>query len=329
MTNDREQKVRNRAADAVSTLLSRLKGDKVEEPRMVTVREEKKTLVRIVKAKPKSVAHRSEVLKGEALTDKDMRITEAVVQNVTSTKRPSMSSGPRVANSMAKSKYFVCVECGAKVSEGTPFCPKCSARYILDLSPESVAELERAQSEAASSNDMIEKFNDVSLPVLHFDALDGIMSYLEPDGEDSDFVLECGHCGTLVQLDITHCPMCGTGLGVADIGILSLLRDMEFDSEMVSELECPQCGDHVILHEGVCPACQSVIVDPMTSADLNKMIPIITTENVVFVHVDLETGGLNYIQRHLNKLAAEHTSIQLDGIGNGGFDQNWEGLSRI
>lgn len=316
---------RNRSRDGAGSFLSKLKGEKEEAPRMVAVREEKKTLVRIVKAKPKAVAHRSETLKAKTLTEKEMNITEAVVRNVASTPTPRPVRGPK----MPAPKYFVCVECGAKVPEAGTRCPRCGAKYILDLTPESVAELERAQSEFVHGDNVLEENGLDSLPVLHFDAFDGIMSYLEPDNGESDFVLECSHCGTLVALDISHCPICGTELGVSDVGILSLLKDTDFDSGVISELECPGCGEHVTLKDGACPACQSVIVDCYASADQNKTIPIINTENVVFVHMDLETGDLNYIQRHLTKLAVEHTSIQLDGIGNGGFDQDWEGLSRI
>lgn len=329
MKDDARRKDKNHSVGSVNNLLSRLKGDKVEKPRMITVREEKKTLIRIIKAKPKAVAHRSEVLKNKTLTEEEMMITEAVIRNVASAPKQQTVSGPKIGHASPPPKYFVCVECGARVPEGSDVCPKCRARYLFDLSPESIAELERAQSEFPSDDNMIEQHSMESLPVLHFDALDGIMSYLEPDDGNSDFVLECSQCGTLVQLDITHCPMCNTKLEVSDVGIFSLLKDTEFDSEAVSELACPHCGEHVTLEEGVCPACQSVIVDGMASADQNKMIPIISTENVVFVHVDLETGGLNYIQRHMKRLAIEHTSIQLDGIGSTGFDRDWEGLSRI
>jgi len=309
-------------------MFAKLKGDKGEKVQMVTIREEKKTLVRIVKAKPKSVRHRSEVLMNKSVSEEDMKITEAVMKGVSSSARPTAAtSAPALSEPVPK--HFVCFECGAKIPEGMDICPKCRARYLLDLLPESIAELERIQMESAHDDDSLELRTPESLPVLHFDALEGIMSYLEPDSGESDFVLECSHCGTLVALDVGNCPMCGTGLGISDVGILSLLKDTVFDTEAISELECPHCGEHVTLQDGTCPSCESLIIDAGASVAENKTIPIIRNENVVFVHVDLETGDLNYIQRHLRKLAIEHTSIQLEGIGNGSFDQNWEGLSRI
>ena len=329
MNSNARDRGKNRSRSGTNLLPFLRKKSEDDKGEMVTVREEKKTLLRVIKAKPKAVAHRSEVLKSKVLTEEEMRITEEVVKNISSSPDRLARSGKRVSGGQASPKYFVCVECGSRVPEGSEVCPKCRARYILDLSPESVAELERVQASVEYDEDPLEQQLLESLPVLHFDALDGIMSYLEPDSGESDFVLECSQCGTLVALDITHCPMCGAELGVSDIGILSLLKDTEFDTEAISELECPLCGEHVVLQEGTCPQCQAVIVDSVATVEQNKMIPLINTENVVFVHVDLETGDLNYIQRHLRRLALEHTSIQLEGIGNGGFDHDWEGLSRI
>ncbi len=328
MKENPRRKGKSQSDTTGGSLLAKLKGDKAEKVQMVTIREEKKLLVRIVKAKPKSVKHRSEVLNNNSVSEDDMKITEAVIKGVGTSARPP-SAVPAVAKAEAPQRHFVCVECGTKIPEGRDICPKCRARYLLDVSPESVAELERAESDFAHDDDCVELRAPDSLPVLHFDALDGIMNYLEPNNAEADFVLECSHCGTLVALDISHCPMCGTELGVSDVGILSLLKDTDFDTEDFSEMECPHCGEHVTLKEGVCPSCETVIADLGAAAAQNRTIPIIRNENVVFVHLDLETGGLNFIQRHLSKLAIEHTSIQLEGIGNGGFDQNWEGLSRI
>ena len=110
---------------------------------------------------------------------------------------------------------------------------------------------------------------------------------------------------------------------------MSLIRGSDLDEECISELACPQCGDHVTLGDGCCPACDSTIVDLVTGGPDRKVIPLINTENVVFIHIDLETGDLNYLQKYPNKMAVEHMSIQLDGIGNDGFNEGWQSLSRI
>jgi rubrerythrin len=311
------------------SMLNMLRQKKEEKPRMITVREEKKTLVRVVKAKPKAVKHRADVLERKAVSEREMKITSDVVQRVTSPSGTVPANAP-AASRQPRVRMFECPECGARIPEESEMCPVCHIKYLKDLCPEALAELDRAMSEATRElSDLIEIRDVDSLPVLHFDTLEGIMNFLEEDDSDSEFVLECPHCSAAVQLDVEKCPICGTALESGDVGILSLLRGTDFDSCEMSELECPQCGEHVRLVKGTCPVCDSLIVDPEGSGDEKKLVPIVGTDNIVFVHIDLEKGDLNYVQKHLSKVALDHISIQLEQIGSGGFDQEWKGLSRI
>lgn len=302
------------------------KSKKKDDTEYVTVKEEKKTLVRIVKAKPKAIKHRADVLDKKTVTEDEMRITKSVVEKISSSPERQVQRGPRSTQRVVP-KTFACAQCGAPVPLDADACPRCRVRYIRDIPDEALAELDLAEQLDEEELMEIKDIND--LPVLHFDAMDGLMHYLEHDEGESEFVLECNNCGTLVQLDIGRCPLCGAPLGVTDAGLVSIIAGTGFNEERMSELECPSCGEHVVLVEGACPLCDAVIEGPEGSEADDKTIPLIQTENVVFVHLDLETGDLNYLQRHLNKMSVEHMSIHLDGIGNDGFDKNWEGLSRI
>lgn len=310
-------------------MLDILRQKKDDKPRMVTVREEKKTLVRVVKAKPKAVKHRADVLQKKAVSEKEMKITQDVMQRVTSSPG-SATAEASTAPRQPRIRMFECPECSARIPEESEKCPVCHIKYLKDLCPEALAELDRAMSEETRElSDLVEIRDVDSLPVLHFDTLEGIMNFLEEDDSESEFVLECPHCSAVVQFDVERCPICSTALETTDVGILSLLSGMDFDSCEMSELECPQCGEHVRLVKGTCPVCDSMIVDPEGSGDENKLLPIVGTDNIVFVHIDLEKGDLNYVQKHLSKVALDHISIQLEQIGSGGFDQEWKGLSRI
>jgi rubrerythrin len=311
-----------------------LRSKSEEEREMVTVREEKKSLLRVIKAKPRAIKHMSEVLETKSVTAEEMKITESVVERVVSV--PDAPKSPKAVGTASPSRAFrafTCVECGTRLPAESDVCPRCHARYLMDLSPEAVAELERAASamgDAGDYEDEIEDFAFDEFPIIHFDAMDGVINYLEHGEGESDLVLECGNCGTLIQLDIDRCPLCGATLEVTDAGLVNLIRDGEFADEDVPEMECPQCGEHVVLMDGKCPACGSVILDRgVDDAGGRKVIPLIRTENVVFVHIDLETGDLNYLQRHLNRAAIEHMSIQLEGMGDGRFEEDWHSLSRI
>ena len=313
----------------IGSMLDKLRHKKDESPKMMTVREEKKTLVRVVKAKPKAVKHRSDALQRTTVSDEEMKVTEEVVQRATSApggsqNRPSKGRGP------PRQKTFECPECGAHIPENIEMCPICHVKYLRDICPEALAELDKAMSEATRSyGDLIEIKDLDSMPVLHFDTVDGLMNYLEQDDEESEFMLECPQCSAVVQLDEERCPVCGTTLEPSDVGILSLLRGLDFNSEDLSELECPQCGEHVTLENGVCPVCEAMICDPEGSGDDKKLVPVIGNDNVVFIHMDLEKGDLNFIQKHLGKITPDHVSIQLDKISSSDFDHEWKGLSRI
>ena len=309
-------------------MLDLLRSKKDKKPEMVTVREEKKTLVRVVKAKPKAVKHRADTLGRKAVSKEEMKITEEVMKRVSSSPSdtPAKASAPRTP----RPRTFECSECGARIPEQSEMCPVCHIKYLKDICPEALEELDKAMSDAGRElSDLIEIHDVDSLPVLHFDTVEGIMNFLEEDSAEAEFVLECPHCSAVVQLDVERCPICSTELESSDIGILSLLRGTDFDSTEMSELECPQCGEHVSLSDGACPECGSQIVDPEGSGDEKKLIPIVGSDNIVFVHMDLEKGDLNYVQKHLSKASLDHISIQLEQIGGGDFNHDWKGLSRI
>ena len=316
------------------SIFDMLRSKSMDKPEMVTVREEKKSLVRILKAKPKAIKHMSEALGNDSVSTDDLKITTAVVESVISgPKRPEPPQTLRAGHKSKPVGASSCFACGARMPVDSDTCPRCHAKYICDLCPEAIAELEKAESTITTGSGYGDDDGDDlgfdEFPIIHFDAMGGIINYLEHTKGESDFVLECSNCGTLIQLDIGRCPLCGNPLEVSDAGLLNLIRGSDFDEECVSELECPQCGEHVTLGDGCCPSCDSTIVDLAKGSSGRKVIPLINTENVVFIHIDLETGDLNYLQKHLNKMAIEHMSIQLDGIGKDGFNEEWQSLSRI
>jgi hypothetical protein len=55
----------------------------------------------------------------------------------------------------------------------------------------------------------------------------------------------------------------------------------------------------------------------------------VRSENVVFLHLDVETGELNYLQKLAHRLGLGRVSVKLDGIGKGGFEESWSSLSRV
>jgi len=287
--------------------------------KFVTVKEEKKHLRRVVKAKPMSRKHMADSLKPQAVTEESMRITQNVIENVAA--RTVQGPRPMVAPT------FTCFQCGSQVSYDSDRCPRCKSFYIRDVRSEDVDELLRAeQMQDAPLDDFVERDGS---PVVHFDAETGVMHFLEDDHGDPDFVFECTHCGTLVELNTDRCPICGTRLELGDTGLVGIFTDMEFDPGPIGDADCPFCGEHVTFESGKCPSCGNDIGECDGRDPVCRVRPVLRVDNVVFLHLDIETGEINFLQRNGAKHSYEQASVQLEGIGHGGFEQDWSSLSRI
>lgn len=315
---DPDTKTKARKKD-VAGIFSTRKPAEQRKGKYVTVREEKKVLRRVVKARPMSRKHMADALKAKVVTEDDMRITESVIEKV--------AAPVQAQHRPSKPLTFTCFQCGAQVSYDSDRCPKCKSVYIRDINDSDVDELIKAeQMRDIPLDDFVDRG---SSPVVHFDAETGVMHFLEEDSGDPDFVFECTHCGTLVELNTDRCPICGTQLELGDTGLVGMFTDMEFDPSTLEDSDCPFCGEHVNLDAGKCPACSSEFSPPDGRDPACKVRPILRVENVVFMHLDIETGEVNFLQRNVAKHGYEQASVQLDGIGNGGFEPDWSSLSRI
>lgn len=302
----------------IGDFLGLRKAPQEKKGKYVTVKEEKKRLKRVVKAKPMVRKHMAEALNAPTISEDDLRITETILETINAPTAPR--PGPAAA------KTFNCFECGAKVPYDSDRCPRCGSLYVLGLKDADVDEMLRA--EQADDGTLDEIIRAARLPMVHFDAEIGVMQLLESDQGGPDIVFECNHCGALVEVNTDRCPICNTALKLGDTGLAGLFTDMEFDHDPLVDADCPFCGEHVALDSGKCPSCSAVVTGPNADA-ANRVNPILKAENVVFVHLDIETGAVNFLQRAKRNLRYDHASVQLDGIGTDGFDHDWSSLSRI
>ena len=316
----RTLKAKEKHDDRPSKLFGLFKPKESEEVKTVTVREEKRKIKRIVKPGPKAIKHASEAFKAPVVTEEQIKITEQVMEGVAPVAQ---------AHTPKMEETFTCVQCGAQVPKTSERCPKCHALYIKDIPDEDFGIDESSLQDDQLTDDAESFLNKDGVPCIHFDAETGTISYLESDEREPDFMLECSHCGTAVQFSTDRCPICGTRLDVVDTGIVSLFSDMKFDDEREDDLDCPLCGEHVTLVNGRCTACGEVVLGGDMNDSTDKVDPVIRTDNVVFLHLDVKTGELNYLQRLAKKLGFEQLTVHLDDIGRSGFDEDWKSLSRI
>lgn len=125
----------------------------------------------------------------------------------------------------------------------------------------------------------------------------------------------CGHCLTEVMFTTNACPICGTPLDSHDNGLVRLFSGMEFEDDCTGEVICPFCGETVILQDGMCPSCLE-LVHACSEADHSQRVdPVVHGENVVYVHLDVEHGELDCIQRTPHRLGLEHLTVKLEDGG--------------
>jgi len=126
-----------------------------------------------------------------------------------------------------------------------------------------------------------------------------------------DISVECANCGVEIDFDTETCPMCGTKLDIQ--GIVSLVVNLEFENDPLGEIDCPLCGERAIAEDGICSRCGGEIQGE-DELDIEHVDPVIHTDKVVFLHLDVSTGQVSYIQRYGGKHESEQTSVWLDEV---------------
>ncbi len=157
----------------------------------------------------------------------------------------------------------------------------------------------------------------------------GVISFAEGDEIFIDFAVECTNCGTMIEYLTDRCPMCGKRFNVADTGLVSLFCDMDFDTDRAAEIDCPVCGVRIRPVRNKCPDCGEPIGFTGSHDPGIKVDPIVHDENVVFVHLDVESGEVNCLQRVENGSGFEHLSVHVETIGQGEFEHAHRGVSRM
>ena len=223
-----------------------------------------------------------------------------------------------------QSRTFDCPLCGASVENGASACPDCGSRLITGITDSQMSELEEAEH-SADDETPSEPENDLSAmepPGVRFDAETGTVSRL-PRGEP----VECGNCGTEIEFEADRCPMCGSKLA-KEGGIVDLFTGMDFDSDDSLEVDCPSCGEHVALEEGVCPQCKEKVRSAEDEKGSERIDPVIHMDNVVFLHLDVSAGEVNFLHRHAKSRGLEQITVQLEDTQRSESDGGGKDASR-
>lgn len=316
----------------LASWFSGLPGKKQKQAaKTVTIRVERSVKRRVLKLGKKGRKHASEAFESDKVSGRDIEITREVMQGIAGGPAKPVPVTAPPPGPVHEPETFTCVQCGARMPSGAERCPTCDSHYLNGISDEQLRDLEEAEGAAQNETlpDSVRMIERSKAPCIHFSAESGTVSYLQVDDDAPDISLECGHCGTEIEFDAERCPICGSKLENPRIGLAGLFAGMEFDDIGSEEMDCPVCGERVTVLDGKCPACQETIKPNGTEDSCEKIDPVIHTENVVFLHLDVSTGEVNFLQRLARNQGFEQATVQLDGIGTAGFDKDWKGLSRV
>jgi len=197
---------------------------------------------------------------------------------------------------------FRCLKCATLVPLDSERCPKCGTAYVKD---EISAEAEEAEIDAELALDDI--FEDVSplfkqdeLGCGYFDVDHGIVAYIEPRHGSKDAIFECLNCKTILEFEAERCPFCNEPLKKIEEGTVEIVNGVivgeDLDMEISRDIFCPICGDLLALEGGHCIVCETKLVSP-SDEDLSYLCPVVPSNNLVFLHLDVENGDLNYLSK--------------------------------
>ena len=233
-----------------------------DHPEVKTVKREVKHLRRITKRGEMALGHMSEALEREKVGEKELDITREVMEGISETPVPAPAP---VKPAAPRDTTFVCYECGAKIPRDSIRCPSCDILYVLDPKDEAIDVYLTLKDETVSDGTDTRVFSEGSMAFAHFDLKIGEVTCLRTEQGDTDFGLECHNCGALTQFGTDMCPLCGHSFDEWDTGLVGLMEGLKFDLDDDKELNCPRCGEHIVVNEGKCPACKELItfhIDP-------------------------------------------------------------------
>lgn len=107
-------------------------------------------------------------------------------------------------------------------------------------------------------------------------------------------------------------PLPSNDEGACSKGLAHLLSDMPFDVTIPRSLGCPLCGERVRLRKGVCPSCHEPIFVDTPGSRWDKVSPVVSADGIVFLHFDVESGEMSYLQGGSGKFGVERVMLISD-----------------
>jgi len=90
--------------------------------------------------------------------------------------------------------------------------------------------------------------------------------------KEVEFAVECKGCGTMIGFFTDRCPMCGKKFSARELDLVGLFKNTRFGG----------------------------------SQSKDKLKPVISEDNVLFVHLDVQSGKVDFVQGIGGSFAFKH-----------------------
>jgi len=197
------------------------------------------------------------------------------------------------------SKEFYCLNCHSPGRHGMDHCLACGTRYVWEDVPDDDAE----RGEAAEGNvtdDVESLFNHEAIECGYFDVEGGVFAFTGPTCSNRYELSECQNCGTLLEVPVKSCPLCGGALKRIMGGVAALVSGAVtgggIDADPSGQLFCQSCGDMATPIGGRCNNCGSRLT-PQSENLSNPVLRMMPSESISFVHLNVESGMMECLSK--------------------------------
>ncbi|MDH4123220.1 MAG: hypothetical protein OEV21_03950 [Thermoplasmata archaeon] len=124
---------------------------------------------------------------------------------------------------------------------------------------------------------------------------------IAPPEEGQNYLFECQNCTLTLDIPFDNCPLCGGEMTRVIQVQKTIKSDVDADKAAKARKPrtvCPVCGSYSRTGKGCCVSCGTIF--KQSSKD-NKVQPIMPTKRLVFMHLDVESGKIEYIEKNSNR----------------------------
>lgn len=191
---------------------------------------------------------------------------------------------------------FDCLNCHSHGLFGMDHCLDCGTRYVW----QDIPEVDEGSSDDDLSSDSEPLFDQKAVECGYLDVEGGVFAFTGPTCSNRYELSECLNCGTLLEIPVKSCPLCGGALDQLTGGLTKLMSGAIAGSRITTDLSgrvfCQSCGDMAYNKGGNCSNCTARLSPQSVELSI-PLSSIFPSENIVFAHLNIESGTMECLSQ--------------------------------